>query len=204
LSPNATYMALTDSSYLKIYKRNSNNSFSPLNNQPVITGTIMSMAFSPDGKYFAAASTNLMKVYIWPLNTGNAANPLGTGFSVARPPGATTMPALAFSPDSQYMAVAGGGGTLLQNLAIYNVSNGMFGTTATIADPMNYSSSSAFIMSMSWSSDSNYLALTTTQMAAGYKIIILRRIGTTSFIVTSTGIQYSANTSGGDMAVFAH
>lgn len=185
-SKNADYLFLSDkSTYAKIYVKVDDTSYRELPSALQPTGgttctglgascaVLTSAAFSPDGKYFAVGrSTTAPGILIWKIGTGSpflsssATSPF-TALSfppnageASFPAGGTTGPTITFSPDSQYLAGAGGvvnASTAITNVRIYKIDANDTFTTATVSNTAEIRTTPINTVPIFFTADSNML-----------------------------------------------
>lgn len=191
---NADYLA--NSTDGNIYRR-SGNSFAILGagtptGMPPSPTTV---AFSPDGKYYAAVKTST--VYLWRVPTND--KPLITDFAALTsltPGGSTALTGVTFSPDGQYMAV---GRAETPYLLLYKIDPGDTFTPVTITSTGIPSASTG--LGFSFSSDSSFVAMTTanTNLPVG----IFHKTGTLAYTYMASPLSTSVATSTGSSVAFA-
>ena len=107
---------------------------------------VYSVAWSPDGKYFAVGGGTPNNVRIFGLLSGTSVDQRNFGTSVR---------SVAWSPDGSYLAVGGQGPTDGTNeIQVYSFSSGLL--SASPVDKRNFG---FIIYSLAWSPDGNYLAV---------------------------------------------
>lgn len=190
-SRNAELMVFISNNTVMLYRRNG-DSFVITSDSFAAAGTPTAAAVSPDGRFVIVTSGS--NIYGWRVTAYNkSANTTLTAFTtnpISDTPSAAPINVVAFSPNSQYLAL---GGTSSRNIILYHIDR--TGTFTEIANPTGWTDSASNIPTqISFSADSNYLAFTTSNTSL--PVAMFRRTSATTFEYQSLPAPLETTVSG--------